>query len=90
MEEALLLFLRTEATSCLQGKSEKRHWSPLIQQSGGEQEREGQQERKSQAQGGRGPTERAAAGLGRVLVVREGIRGEQSEIMGMRRANKGG
>lgn len=47
MKEALPLFLYTEATGCLQEKSETGRWSPLVQQSGrergGEQEREGQQ-----------------------------------------------
>lgn len=50
MKEALHLFLSTEATGRLQGKSEKGHWSPLVQQggreSGGEQEGR-QQERDS-------------------------------------------
>lgn len=53
MREASHSFLSTEATSRLQGKSEKGHWSPLAQQGGGKSggEQEGrQQERKRQAQ----------------------------------------
>lgn len=65
MKKASHLFLHTEAIGSLQGKSEKGHWSPLVQKSGGEQEGEGQQEKEETGTGREGK----AAGLGRVLVV---------------------